>query len=113
MKVLWVLDHEDDLYADFMRFFPQLGLDPVAALDGPKYFALARRVFAYGGVMAVRARQWQEENESQSPTPTRSLFREDKKQYDEKGRQVVSLAAFRAMSPGVIHKHEPKKKVTK
>lgn len=93
-----------------MRFFPQLGVDPVAALDGPQYFALARRVFAYGGVMAARAQEWQEDSEGVSPTqPTR---RRGKDEYDDKGRKVVSLAAFRAMNPGVIAKHKPEK-VTK
>src|SRR5690606_13969645 len=56
-EVAWVLDHEADLDADFLRFFPQLGIHPTEVLDGPRFFALARRVAAYGGVMAVRLQE--------------------------------------------------------
>jgi len=51
-----VLDHWDDLVADFLRFYrigPGCPLQ-MEDLDGPTLFALAHRVSAYGGVMSAR-----------------------------------------------------------
>jgi hypothetical protein len=46
-----VLDHLGDLEADFLRFY---GIHDMLALDGPRFFRLAYRVFAYQGVMTAR-----------------------------------------------------------
>lgn len=51
---MWVLDHLDDLESDLSRFHR---VDDLHALDGPRFFRLAARVFAYGGVMAARLRE--------------------------------------------------------
>lgn len=48
-EVSWVLRHEEDLEADFFRFYR---LD-WRTLSGPRYFSLAQRVSAYGGVMTA------------------------------------------------------------
>lgn len=48
---MWVLDHLDDLDADFRVFYR---IDDVESLSGPRFLALALRVFAYQGVMAAR-----------------------------------------------------------
>jgi hypothetical protein len=52
-----VLDHLDDLDADFRVFYR---VDDIEALPGPRFLALALRVFAYQGVMAARAGEQQE-----------------------------------------------------
>lgn len=46
----WTAYHLDDLDADFLRFY---GRD-WRELDGPRFFALAERVGAYGGVISYR-----------------------------------------------------------
>lgn len=47
----WVLDHQEDLDADFLRYYRKDWTE----LDGPRFFSLAERVLAYGGVMYYRA----------------------------------------------------------
>lgn len=49
---MWILDHLDDLDADFRVFYR---IDDIESLSGPRFIALALRVFAYQGVMAARA----------------------------------------------------------
>jgi len=49
---MWILDHLDDLDADFRVFYR---IDDIEALSGPQFLALALRVFAYQGVMAALA----------------------------------------------------------
>jgi hypothetical protein len=52
-----VLDHLDDLDADFRVFYR---IDDIEQLSGPRFLALALRVFAYQGVMASRAAEQQD-----------------------------------------------------
>jgi hypothetical protein len=54
---MWVLDHMDDLDADFRVFYR---IDDIEDLSGPRFLALALRVFAYQGVMAARVADQQE-----------------------------------------------------
>jgi hypothetical protein len=49
---MWILDHLDDLDADFRVFYR---IDDIESLTGPRFMALALRVFAYQGVMSARA----------------------------------------------------------
>jgi hypothetical protein len=51
-EVGWIPGHLDDLDADFRAFY---GEPDMLALPGPRFFALAERTFAYGGVMTARA----------------------------------------------------------
>jgi hypothetical protein len=53
-EIGWVPDYLDDLDADLLRFY---GIDGIDGLPGPRFFALAERVAAYGGVMTARAEQ--------------------------------------------------------
>lgn len=48
---MWVLDHLDDLDADFRVFYR---IDDFEELSGPRFLALAVRAAAYQGVMAAR-----------------------------------------------------------
>lgn len=57
-EVLWVIEHQRDLEADFLRFYR---IDDISELDGPRFFSLAYRVVAYGGVMSVRASEEQQQ----------------------------------------------------
>lgn len=67
-------------------------------LDGPRFFALARRTFAYEGVMQARARQ-----EEDTPAQTRP---EAPRQQVAPQSNVVELAAFRAAFPGLVSHSE-------
>jgi len=58
-----VLDHLEDLESDF-RVYYRLTPEDILELDGPHFLSLARRVPAYGGVMAVRIEQ---EGEGSTP----------------------------------------------
>lgn len=48
-EMYWVLPHTEDLDADFSRYYR---LD-WQTLTGPRYFSLAQRVSAYGGIMTA------------------------------------------------------------
>jgi len=64
---MWVLDHIEDLRADFLAFYrigPGCPLD-LNDLDAPTFFALAHRAAAYGGVMTARMQQ----QDNQRPRP--------------------------------------------
>lgn len=52
-QTAWVLDHLDDLDADFLRFYRVDYMD----LPGPRFFALAARVSVYDGMLTARIRQ--------------------------------------------------------
>lgn len=48
-----MLDHLDDLEADFLVFYGMEPLD-ILSISGPRFFALAYRVGAYDGALAAR-----------------------------------------------------------
>lgn len=48
-ELAWALHHQEDLDADFLRFYRT----DWSTLTGPRYFSLAQRVSAYGGVMTA------------------------------------------------------------
>jgi hypothetical protein len=58
-QVLWVVDHVDDLDADFCAFY---GTPDMMALPGVRWLRRAYRVFAYEGVMAARVKALQDED---------------------------------------------------
>lgn len=64
-EVAWTLDHLDDLDSDFSAIHH---VPDFRALPAPRMFALAHRLPAYGGVMAVRAREWAEQDQPE-PVP--------------------------------------------
>ena len=82
------MDYEQDLLADFMRFFPQYGIEPLEVMSGPTFFSLAPRVAAYGGVMACRFQELLADAPAAASVPA--------------GEKVVDLAAFRVEHPGLI-----------
>lgn len=99
MQVLWVLDHVDDLDADFLAIYRiDLERDEVSAR---RYFALAHRLTAYSGVMAARAEAEREDrpHTAVSSTPTRTSNTPAPARGDE---TELSLTQFRATFPGLV-----------
>ncbi|MFF4552707.1 hypothetical protein [Streptomyces sp. NPDC001422] len=97
-QVLWVLDHEPDIDADFLAIY-HIDLHE-QEVDGPRYFALAHRLTAYQGVMAARVDEERDETPAAASTPTRT-------QPAPTGRGTgetteVSLTQFRMQFPDLV-----------
>jgi hypothetical protein len=93
---MWVLDHQDDIDADFLAIY---GIDlEQADVSAPRYFALVHRLTAYQGVMAARVDQEQDQTSS---TTTRTSSTQPAPQGGGENREV-SLTAFRVMFPGIV-----------
>lgn len=88
----------DDLHADFLAIWG-IDLHRDTTLTGPEFFTLARRTFAFDGVMAARAR---EEDKTQQGTSAPAPQPTAHPAARQEQAQVVDLAAFRAMHPGVV-----------
>lgn len=97
-QVLWVLDHADDLDADFLAIY---GIDlDTYDMDGPRYLALAHRLPAYQGVMAARVDEEREDTPaSSSPAQAAQAYQPPQAGGD---RREVSLTAFRVQFPGLV-----------
>lgn len=79
------LNYLGDLDADFLRFY---GIDlETEDISSVRFFSLAERTFAYGGVMTKRAEK-QAEDTGSRPSPSRSVPDENE----------VSLEQFAALS---------------
>jgi hypothetical protein len=90
----WVLDHIDDLDADFLAIY---GIDlEQQTISARRYFALAHRLTAYSGVMAARA-----ENERERTIPTRTSSTPATTRDDSSSTEL-SLTQFRAKFPGLV-----------
>lgn len=95
----WVLDHLDDLDADFLAIY---GIDlDTTDISARRYFALAHRLTAYTGVMAARAEAEREDQPTASTTPTRTSSTPAPSRADSDVREV-SLTAFRMQFPGLV-----------
>ncbi|MEH0586234.1 hypothetical protein QA942_19940 [Streptomyces sp. B21-106] len=99
--MLWVLDHLDDLDADFLAVY---GIDlETSEISARRYFALAHRLTAYQGVMAARVEAEREDRPqpSASRTPTRTSS--TPAPVGAGGENVeLSLTQFRAQFPGLV-----------
>ena len=99
-EVAWVLDHLDDLDADFLAIY---GIDlEQADVSAPRYFALAHRLTAYTGVMAARAEAERENQQPSSTTPTRTRSTAPPARQGAGETTEVSLTQFRAAFPGLV-----------
>lgn len=96
IQIGWVVDHLADLEADFLAIY-HLDLND-DGLTGPRMFSLARRVFAYPGVMAARWEQEQQQGTQRAPNQPQRAPQEQIGSSD----RVVDLAAFRANFPGLV-----------
>lgn len=63
-QIAWTLDHLDDLDSDFSVFHRA---DSFRSLPAPRMFALAQRLPAYGGVMSVRAQDYEPDPDEPEP----------------------------------------------
>lgn len=100
-QTIWVLDHEDDIDADFLAIY---GIDlHEQEVPAPRYFALAYRLTAYQGVMAARAEEERERREPpRSTTPTRTSSTPVPQGRGGGETTQVSLTQFRALYPGWV-----------
>jgi len=98
-ELLWVLDHLEDLDADFLAIY---GIDLLEQeISAHRYFALAQRLTAYTGVMAARVEEEREEQQS-SRTPTRTSSTAPSTRQGAGESTEVSLTQFRAQFPGLV-----------
>jgi hypothetical protein len=98
-ELLWVLDHLDDLDADFLAIY---GIDlEQVEISARRYFALAYRLTAYTGVMAAVAEEEREPRQA-STTPTRTSTTAAPAQGGSGETAEVSLTQFRAQFPGLV-----------
>jgi hypothetical protein len=96
---MWVLDHQEDLDADFLAIY---GIDlEQADVSGPRYFALAYRLTAYQGVMQARTDEAHDQQPSRS-TPTRTQDTAPPTRQGAGETAEVSLTQFRAQFPGWV-----------
>lgn len=97
---MWVLDHLDDLDADFLAVYG-IDLEQADAISARRYFALAHRLTAYTGVMAARAEAEREDRPTPS-TPTRTSSTAPPPRQGAGETTEVSLTQFRAQFPGLV-----------
>jgi len=97
---MWVLDHEDDIDADFLAIY-RIDLEQVD-VPARRYFALAYRLTAYQGVMAARAEEERERQQPARTTPTRTSTAAAPQGRGTSEVTEVSLTQFRAMYPGWV-----------
>jgi hypothetical protein len=99
-QVIWVLDHEADIDADFLAIY---GIDLLEQeVSGPRYLALAHRLTAYQGVMAARVEEEREDRPAPSSTPTRTSSTAPPSRQGAGESTEVSLTQFRAQFPGLV-----------
>lgn len=65
LQCIWVLDHLQDLDADFIRFYKIYDFYELTFI---RFFDLAYRVSAYEGVMTLRQKEAQEEANKHNPS---------------------------------------------
>lgn len=99
-ELLWVLDHQEDLDADFLAIY-HIDLDE-QEIPARRYFALAHRLTAYTGVMAARVEAEREERpQPASTTPTRTSSTPATGR--DNGEAVeLSLTQFQAKFPWLV-----------
>ncbi|MDQ0758692.1 hypothetical protein [Streptomyces canus] len=98
-ELLWVLDHLDDLDADFLAIY---GIDlEQVEISARRYFALAYRLTAYTGVMAAVAEEEREDRPA-STAPTRTSTTAAPTGSGTGEATEVSLTQFRAQFPGLV-----------
>lgn len=96
---MWVVDYLDDLESDFSVFHR---VDDLHALDGPRFFRLALRIFAYDGVLAARlADEMDPQGPSGAPVAASALGRNGAR-ADER----VDVEDLARVAPGLIDRTE-------
>lgn len=94
---MWVLDHLDDLDADFLAIYH---IDLYGQeISARRYFALAQRLTAYTGVLAARVEAERDESRPSAAAPTRTGTSSAAQRGDT---TELSLTQFRAQFPGWV-----------
>lgn len=91
----WVLDHLDDLDADFLAVY-RIDLHD-CDITAPRFLSLAFRCFAYRGVMREQLLAEQRANEGHGPPP--SAAPAPAARQDDAGAKWVSPDQMKAMFP--------------
>lgn len=99
-QVIWVLDHQADIDADFLAIYHIDLLEQ--EVSGPRYLALAHRLTAYQGVMAARVEEEREDRPAPSSTATRTSSTAAPAGRGSSEASEVSLTQFRAQFPGLV-----------
>lgn len=93
----WVLDHLDDLDADFLAVY-RIDLHD-CDITAPRFLSLAFRCFAYRGVMREELLAEQHSNEGHGPSPTSGPPSRQAPANDDDGAEWVSPDEMKAMFP--------------
>lgn len=99
-QVIWVLDHQADIDADFLAIYHIDLLEQ--EISAPRYLALAHRLTAYQGVMAARVEEEREDRPAPSSTATRTSSTAQPSRQGAGDVSEVSLTQFRAQFPGLV-----------
>ncbi len=101
---MWVLDHLGDLESDLSRFHR---VEDIYDLDGPRFFRLAGRIFAYEGVMAARVASEREQDRTSRPAPQRPAEQPPPPRPRGDGaKQRVTVSQLQLIVPGLIERVE-------
>jgi hypothetical protein len=101
--MMWIYILLDDVCSDMSRFH---GIRDITELDGPTFFALARRLPAYGGAVSIAAERMREDlkllqdqelMDNMYDTPHKTAAAAAKDEYVE-GR-VLSAEELEALGP--------------
>lgn len=99
-----MIEHLDDLEADFLRFFQ---VDDIYQLDGPRFMRLAWRVSAYRGVIHMRLQDQEQGGQPAvgSAAPVRRAATASQAPGPvAPGAKVIPLSAFMASYPGAVER---------
>jgi hypothetical protein len=114
-QLVWLLDHLDDLDADFRVFYRITGIgeEIFGDLSGPRFFALAFRTIHYRGVMRdrVMSEQIKEDKENSSqrsgnsgsvgPVPHARSSSSTSSMWSGEVKEVP-LSQLQALHPGIV-----------
>jgi len=100
---MWVVDHLEDLESDLSVFHR---IDNLHTLDGPRFFRLALRVFAYDGVMAARLAAQTEDTDTPAPGGKEEMLAGPIPEGGRTRRGDMDVDELAAIAPGLIERAE-------
>ncbi len=96
-----MLDHLDDLHADFLAIWG-IDLHRDTELGAPEFFELASRTFAFDGVMAARLRTEDETNGHHAPAAPQQQIPSTATEAPTPGTREVEVHHMRMLHPDLI-----------
>jgi len=100
---MWVVDHLGDLESDLSVFHR---VDDLHTLDGPRFFRLALRIFAYDGVMAARLAAQDGGTDAPAPSGEREPLAGPIPEGGRTRRGDMDVDELAAIAPGLIERTE-------